>query len=123
MGRRGAAPLRVRKCAAKGSVRREFRWRTATVGGPYTPKKEQTQEKEHRLKPVLPEVFGLGAGEFFAWLKIGFVLNGVFVPAGALQDATSIFQHAGMAAEVGGGIVRLQAPDVSVLANQIIDAA
>src|SRR5579871_3245124 len=62
-------------------------------------------------------------GGFFAGDEVDLFEEGAFLPAGAGEDAHSVFAHAGMAAEIAGRVGGFEIPFVSVFANQVVDAA
>jgi hypothetical protein len=76
---------------------------------PALPRSGQAGSRRYRL---------LGAG-----LEVDFVLDGVFFPVGALENAAAGFDHAGVAAEIGGGVFGAKVPDFDVFADEVVDAA
>jgi hypothetical protein len=56
-------------------------------------------------------------------LEVDFVLDGVFFPAGAQEHAAAGFDHAGMSAEVGGGVGGCEIPEFGVFADEVVDTA
>src|SRR5262249_24834337 len=54
-------------------------------------------------------------------LKIDLFKHLILLPAGAGQDSAAILHHVRMPAQISGGIFRPQSPNISVLANQIVD--
>ena len=56
-------------------------------------------------------------------MEVDFVLDGSFGPAGAEEHATAGFDHAGMAAEVGGGVGGGKIPEFDVFADKVVCAA
>src|ERR1700749_1655891 len=62
-------------------------------------------------------------GGFFAGDEVNLFEEGAFLPAGAGEDAHTVFAHAGVAAEIAGGVGGLQVPFVGVFADQIVNAA
>ena len=61
-------------------------------------------------------------GGFFGGDEVDLFEEGAFLPAGAGEDAHAIFTHAGVAAEVAGGVGGLEIPFVGVFTDEIIDA-
>ena len=55
-------------------------------------------------------------------MEVDFVLDGCFGPAGAEEHAAAGFDHAGVAAEVGGGVGGREIPDFDVFADEVVDA-
>ena len=72
-------------------------------------------QKRAGWKPALP-----GSG---VRLEVDFVLDGGFVPAGAQEDASSVFDHAGVATQVGGGVFGAEIPEFEVFADEVVGAA
>ena len=56
-------------------------------------------------------------------MEVDFVLDGCFRPAGAEEHAAASFDHAGMSAEVGGGVCGREIPNFNVLSDQVVCAA
>lgn len=56
-------------------------------------------------------------------MEVDFVLDGCFGPTGAEEHAAAGFDHAGMAAEVGGGVGGRKIPDIDVFADEVVNAA
>ena len=56
-------------------------------------------------------------------MEVDFVLDGVFFPAGAGEHAAAGFDHAGMTAEIRGGVGRGKIPDFDVFADEVVNTA
>src|SRR5580698_2844392 len=61
-------------------------------------------------------------GGFFAGDEVDLFEEGAFLPSGAGEDAHAVFAHAGVAAEVAGGVGGLEIPFVGVFADEVVDA-
>src|ERR1700742_2303332 len=62
-------------------------------------------------------------GGFFPGDEVDLFEEGAFLPAGAGEDAHTVFAHAGVAAEVAGGVGGLEIPFVGILPDEIVDTA
>src|SRR4030095_10585626 len=60
---------------------------------------------------------------FFRGLEVNLLKHLILLPSRAGQNAAAVFHHVGMAAEIAGGILRCESPDIGVLADQIVHAA
>src|ERR1700742_1761190 len=61
-------------------------------------------------------------GGFFAGDEVDLFEEGAFLPSGAGEDAHAVFTHAGVAAEIAGGVGGLEVPLVGVFADEIVYA-
>lgn len=56
-------------------------------------------------------------------MEIDFILDGCFGPAGAEEHAAAGFDHAGVTAEVSGGVCGREIPEFDVFADEVVGTA